>query len=111
MALANYLKLPQDSFVIGNGSDQLIDLIVMLFLEQGDEAITISPTFSMYQHRVNLQKAKYRGIPLKNDFSLDIDTILASATDRTKLLILCSPNNPTANQFRKEDVQSLIEEF
>jgi len=110
-ALSRYLGLSPDHIIIGNGGDQLIDLITRLFLDKDDEALSISPTFSMYCHSVNLQRSKYVEVPLKEDFSLDIEQILAKITPKSKLIFLCSPNNPTANQFKMDEVQSLIEEF
>jgi histidinol-phosphate aminotransferase len=105
------LGLPADNIVVGNGGDEILERIAHLFLEKGEQAITISPTFSMYRFAVNLQKAKLIEIPLKNDFSLDFDRLLSSVTTRTKILFLCSPNNPTGNQFGIDEIKSLAEGF
>lgn len=110
-ALGKYLGVPPESIVIGGGSDPLIDLVTRLFLEKGDEALSIEPTFSLYRHLVSLWGAKYVGVPLKNDFSLDAKGISAAVTSNTRMLFVCSPNNPTANQFKKEEIQALVEEF
>lgn len=110
-ALGGYLGVPPECVLLGSGSDPLIDLVARLFLERGDEALSIEPTFSLYEHIVTLWGAKYLGVPLKDDFSLDTENILANVTPKTKLLILCSPNNPTANQFKMEEVLSLVEGF
>jgi len=110
-ALGKYLGVSPECILLGGGSDPLIDLVARLFLERGDEALSIEPTFSLYKHIVTLWRAKYLGIPLKDDFSLDIENILASVTPKTKLFLLCSPNNPTANQFKMEEVLSLVEGF
>ena len=110
-ALGKYLDVPAECIFVGGGSDPLIDLVTRLFLNKGDEALSIEPTFSLYWHLVNLWGAKYVGIPLKNDFSLDVKRILAAVTPNTRMLFVCSPNNPTANQFKKEEIQALVEEF
>jgi histidinol-phosphate aminotransferase len=109
--ICEYLGLPADNIVVGNGGDEILERIAHLFLEKGEQAITISPTFSMYRFAVNLQKAKLIEIPLKNDFSLDFDRLLSSVTTRTKILFLCSPNNPTGNQFGIDEIKSLAEGF
>lgn len=110
-ALGKYLNVKPGCIAVGNGSDQLIELLASLFLDRGDEAFSVTPTFSMYQHIISLLGAKFVGFPLKEDFSLNIKGILAAVTSRTRLLFLCSPNNPTANQFRKDDVRDVVEGF
>lgn len=110
-ALSEYLGLPPECILLGSGSDPLIDLVARLFLDRGDEALSVEPTFSLYKQIVTLWGAKYLGVPLKDDFSLDTENILAKVTPKTKLLLLCSPNNPTANQFKMEEVLSLVKGF
>lgn len=110
-ALGKYLCMKSEYITVGNGSDQLIELMASLFLDRGDEAFSITPTFPMYQHIVSLLEAKYIGVPLKEDFSLNIKEILAAVTSRTRLLFLCSPNNPTANQFREDEIRAVVEGF
>ncbi len=110
-ALGKYLSMKPECVTVGNGSDQLIELLASLFLDRGDEAFSVTPTFSMYQHVVSSLGAKYSEVPLKEDFSLNIKGILATVTSKTRLLFLCSPNNPTANQFREDDVRAVVEGF
>lgn len=109
-ALGKYLNVESGCITVGNGSDQLIELMASLFLDRG-EAFSVSPTFSMYKHIVSLLGANYVEFPLRDDFSLDIKGILAAVTSRTRLLFLCSPNNPTANQFREDEVRAVVEAF
>jgi len=109
--LGAYVGLSANHIAVGNGGDEIIWRVAQLFLEKGDQAITISPTFSMYRHVVSLQGAKLIEVPLKADFSLDVDGLLSNTTPRTKVLFLCSPNNPTANQFEMDEVKSVIESF
>ncbi len=110
-SLGRYVNVSPRQIVIGEGSDQLIDLVSRAFLRHGDKALSIAPTFSMYERCIRIQGAKFETIPLREDFSLDIDGILDSARSNAKLLFLCSPNNPTANQFGAEEIQHLVEEF
>jgi len=110
-AVSRYVKVSARQIVTGEGSDQLIDLVSRAFLKHGDVALSISPTFSMYQRCVKIQGAKFVVVPLREGFSLDINGILDSAKSGAKLLFLCSPNNPTANQFEPEEIQHLLEEF
>lgn len=109
--LSVYLGVPADCITVGSGSDELMERITRLFLESGEQALSISPTFSMYQHAVNLQKAELLEVPLREDFSLDVNSLLAKATQKTRILFLCSPNNPTANQFKIDEIECLVEAF
>ena len=109
--LSRYLGVKPDQIVIGAGSDQLIELVVNAFLNEKSEAISIFPTFPIYERVVRIRRAGFRRIPLKGDFSLDVDQMLSEVKPETKLIFLCSPNNPTANQFPLEDVGRLIEGF
>jgi len=109
--LGDYLNVPTDRIVIGNGGDELIERIARLFLKKGDQTLSVTPTFAFYKHCASLLGAKYLEAPLKKDFALDTKRILAMITPKTRLLFLCSPNNPTANQFKIDEIQLLVEEF
>ncbi len=109
--LSDYLNVQADSIVIGNGGDELIERTARLFLEKGDETLSVTPTFSFYKLIANLVGAKHLEVPLKTDFDMDKEQILTTITPRTRLLFLCSPNNPTANQFSIDEVRAMIEEF
>jgi len=109
--LSAYVRAPADCITVGSGSDELMERITRLFLEKGEQALSISPTFSMYRHAVTLQRAEFIEVPLREDFSLDIKGLLSKVTPKTRVLFLCSPNNPTANQFKTDDVERLAEAF
>jgi histidinol-phosphate aminotransferase len=110
--LSKYLHADEEGIIIGTGSDQMIELATRIFLRYpNDEVISISPTFSIYERCTKIQRAKYKAISLKEDFSLDIKKIFKSVTKNSKIIFLCSPNNPTANKFNKEDVLNLTENF
>ncbi len=110
-AIAEYLKLPQTCVAVGNSSDEVMDRITRLFLEKGDQAITFTPTFSVFRYCVKYQGAEYVSVPLQKSFKLDVEAIRARFTPKVKLLYLCSPNNPTGNQFMLNEVEALIEDF
>lgn len=110
-ALSDYLSLTPECFAVGNGSDELIETFVTAFLRSGERAISITPTFSMYEIIVKTHVRTYDSVPLGDDFALDTDALLSKVTPATALCILCSPNNPTGNQFEPGSVRKILEEF
>jgi histidinol-phosphate aminotransferase len=109
--ISDYLKIPKDYVVVGNGSDELIDRIGRLFLQKDDKAVSVTPTFPVFRYCIKHQDAECTAVPLLKNFGLDVAQLLDNFTSETKLLYLCSPNNPTANQFRMNEIENLIEEF
>jgi histidinol-phosphate aminotransferase len=109
--ISEYLKVPQDCVTIGNSSDEVMERVIRIFLEKGDCAVTFTPTFTVFKYCVKYQDAEYAAVPLKNDFSIDIEGMRKAFTSSSKLLYLCSPNNPTSNQLKLEEIETLIEEF
>jgi histidinol-phosphate aminotransferase len=109
--IGDYLKAPKNCVVIGNGSDELIDRIGRLFLEKGDKAVSVTPTFPLFKYCIKHQGAECTAVPLLENFGLDAEKLLDNFTSETKIFYLCSPNNPTANQFGMDEVEDLIEEF
>jgi histidinol-phosphate aminotransferase len=110
-AITEYLTVRQGCVAVGNSSDEVMDRITRLFLERGDKAVTFAPTFSVFRYCVKYQGADYATVPLQRGFKLDVEAMREAFTPETKLLYLCSPNNPTGNQFGMEEVEFLIEEF
>ena len=110
-AITDYLALPQACVAVGNSSDEVMDRITRLFLEKDDRAITFAPTFSVFRYCVKYQGADYFSVPLREGFELDVRAMREAFTPETKMLYLCSPNNPTGNQFELDEVEALIEEF
>jgi histidinol-phosphate aminotransferase len=110
-ALGRYLEVPSDHIIVSNGSDPLIVSCIEAFLRNGEAAISISPTFSMYKILTKNQGFDYIEVPLTEDFSLDVDALLSKVRPSTVLCFLNSPNNPTGNQFKHEDVKRVVEEF
>jgi histidinol-phosphate aminotransferase len=109
--LGVYMNVPSDRIVIGGGSDQLIELIARLLLEKGDCIFSVRPTFPMYRRSASILGARCLEASLNEDFSLNVEVILRMITPSTRVLFLCSPNNPTANQFAMSDIRLLLEEF
>ena len=97
---------------IGNGSDEPIDLVYRVFCEPRiDNVVSIAPTYGMYRVAAATNDVKFVEVQLNEDFSLDPARLLAAADRHTKLLFLCSPNNPTANTFPREQIEYLINNF
>jgi histidinol-phosphate aminotransferase len=109
--IGDYLKIPKDRVVVGNGSDELIDRIGRLFLQKDDKAVSVTPTFPILRYCIKHQGAECTAVPLLKNFGLDVPRLLDNFTSETKLFYLCSPNNPTANQFKMNEIENLIEEF
>jgi len=110
-ALTKYTGFPVDNIVAaGPGMDSLIDALNKLFIREGDEVILPAPTFTYY----GISAAGLGGVPvyagLKADYAVDIDKILKAVTERTKIIFLCSPNNPTGNVIAAADVRRLAEQ-
>lgn len=97
---------------IGNGSDEAIDLAFRIFCRPGaDNAVSIAPTYGMYRVAADVNDVQMREVPLGEDFALPTDALLAASEERTKLLWLCSPNNPTGNAFPAAEIERLLRGF
>ena len=104
--------LPTGNIFLGNGSDEAIDLMFRIFCTPGrDNAVAIVPSYGMYAVAADINDVEVRGVALGPDFSLPTEELLAKADDRTKLLFLCSPNNPSGNAFTKEEILNLVQKF
>lgn len=109
--LSSYIGAPENCLIVGNGSDELIDRITRLFMDKGDVMLSFSPTFSIPKLCVKRQEGQYVDVSLLDNLQLDVKGMLAKYSDKTRLLYLCSPNNPTSTQFKKEDVEALAKAF
>lgn len=102
----------EECIFIGNGSDEAIDLLLRATCRPGKDAVLICPpTYGMYEVAARIQDAIIQEVPLLSGFQLDVPSILEAITVDTKLLFLCSPNNPTGNLLDKEDVAQLLAAF
>jgi histidinol-phosphate aminotransferase len=109
-ALADYLGVKKEQVIAGNGSDEVLDLAVKLFLGEGDEAVISTPTFSMYQALTRVYGGRPVYVPMKEGFSYDIEGIKEAITERTKMVFLCSPNNPTGTVISRDGLMELLAE-
>ena len=101
--------LTGDHVVLGNGSTDVINFVVHTFVAPGEEAIISVPTFPMYEARTRIAGGIPILVPMTDDFYWNIEAILSSITPKTKLIFLCSPNNPTGNQISEEDLRCILE--
>lgn len=110
--IARIKGVPVERIFIGNGSDEAIDLVYRVFCRPGvDNAVSIAPTYGMYKVAAAINDVEFREVPLGPGFSLDGDALLAAADERTKLLFVCSPNNPSGNSFPRGELLRIVERF
>lgn len=104
--------VPVSSIFLGNGSDEPIDLLVRLFCEPGrDHIIIIPPTYGMYRVAADIAGVEVKEIRLKSDYQLAVNDILSQINEYSKILFLCSPNNPTGNLLDREDMVQIVNQF
>jgi len=110
--LAKQRNLKVDQVLLGNGSDEVLDLLFRAFCEpKTDNVITLPPTYGMYSVLANINAVENREVLLSTDFQPEIDAILEAVDTNTKMIFLCSPNNPTGNSFDDESVVTLLQNF
>ena len=103
--------LPECIF-LGNGSDEAIDLVFRIFCRPGvDNVVAIDPTYGMYEVCADINDVEYRKVSLDADFQFRADDLLAACDDSTKVIFLCSPNNPTGNNLCREEIVRVLSEF
>ena len=110
-AISDFLGFNESEISVANGADEIMDLLMKVFVRRGSKVMVVEPTFPMYTFFAELYGGKKVTVMLKKDFSLNVDAILKKADKDTRLLFVCSPNNPTGNQFRESDIKRLLEEF
>lgn len=109
--LGRYYDLPTDRIVCGNGSDELIDLAIRALCEpRRDVVVNTPPTFVMYDRCAAASKVEVRDVRRTADFALDIDGIIEAVDDSVRMIIVCSPNNPTGNASPLADIRRLLRE-
>ena len=110
--LAEIKGVPVEKIFIGNGSDEPIDLVFRLFCEpRRHNAVSIAPTYGMYKVAAAINDVQMREVQLEPGFTLDAEKLLAAADENTRLLFLCSPNNPSGNCFPKKEIEKVIRRF
>ena len=110
--LSEIKNISKENILLGNGSDEVLDLIFRAFCEPNkDNIITLPPTYGMYAVLADLNAIENRKVFLTNDFQPKVDNILKEQDINSKILFLCSPNNPSGNSFSIEKVESLLKQF
>lgn len=111
-AISKIKTAPAENIFLGNGSDECIDLLYRCFCNPGkDNTIICPPTYGMYEVSANINDVQVRKAPLTDDFQLDLIHLENLADENTKLIWICSPNNPTGNAFNRQDVEMLLNNF
>jgi histidinol-phosphate aminotransferase len=112
LALAELKKVNVNQILLGNGSDEVLDLLFRAFCEPNkDNVITLPPTYGMYGVLADLNAIENREVVLNYDFQPNVKSILESVDANTKIIFLCSPNNPTGNSFSDKAISELLDNF
>lgn len=106
--LAEAVGLAAENVVLGNGSTDVINFVVETFVAPGEEVVISVPTFPMYENRTRVNGGMPVLVPMRSDFYWDVEGILAAVTEKTKLIFLCTPNNPTGNQILEGDLCRIL---
>lgn len=105
-------KVPVSQIFLGNGSDEPIDLLFRCFCEPGiDQTIIFPPTYGMYEVSANINNIGIVKVPLLSNFQLDLEMLESAITPATKIIWICSPNNPTGNSINRDDVEMILNNF
>jgi histidinol-phosphate aminotransferase len=110
--LSEIKGVPIENIFLGNGSDECIDILFRAFCEPGkDNIIICPPTYGMYEVSANINDVQAKKVPLTPSFQLDLPAIEEAVDDHTKMIFLCSPNNPTGNSLNKNDVEIILNNY
>ena len=110
--IAPVKKVKPENIFLGNGSDEAIDLVYRAFCRPGvDNVVAIDPTYGMYQVCAEVNDVEYRKVLLDENYQFSADKLLAATDDDTKLIFLCSPNNPTGNALDREEIEKTLSAF
>ncbi|MEJ7558795.1 MAG: histidinol-phosphate transaminase [Pedobacter sp.] len=111
-AISKIKGVPIENTFLGNGSDEAIDLLFRSFCEPGkDNVIILPPTYGMYEVSANINNVEIRKVNLLSNFQLDLDGIAEAIDEFTKLIFICSPNNPTGNSIVRTDIETVLANF
>lgn len=110
--IANVKNIAPENIFLGNGSDEPIDLVIRVFCEPRiDNIVAVDPTYGMYQVCAEVNDIEYRKVLLNENFDLDAQKLLEKTDRNTKLIFLCSPNNPTGNLLSREEIKKVLDSF
>lgn len=105
-------SVPVENMFLGNGSDEAIDIIFRVFCTpKCDNVVSIEPTYGMYEVCANINDVEYRKVLLDDKFDFDADSLLKACDENTKVIFVCSPNNPTGNNLSRNQIERLLVEF
>ena len=111
-ALSKIKGVPIENTFLGNGSDEAIDLLFRAFCEPGkDNVIILPPTYGMYEVSANINNVEVRKVNLLPSFQLDLEKVAEAIDENTKLIFICSPNNPTGNSIVRTDIETVLANF
>ena len=104
--------VPADNIFLGNGSDEAIDLPYRIFCRPGiDNVVAIEPTYGMYKVCADINDVEYRPVLLDEHFQISANKLLAACDENTKIIWICSPNNPTGNSINREAIEEVLQKF
>lgn len=110
--IAKVKGVPAENIFLGNGSDEAIDLIYRIFCEpRVDNVVAIAPTYGMYEVCADINDVEYRPVLLNEGFQLDADKLLEACDAHTKVIWICSPNNPTGNLLERQQIEKVLTTF
>ena len=107
--LAGYAGVTPENIVPSNGGSEFIDLLIRLLVERGDEVLSPTPTFDPFRHRTQLCGGNFIGVPREDDFSVNVSKIKSAITNKTKLIIIANPNNPTGTLTSPRDIIDIVD--
>lgn len=110
--LSKIKGVPAENIFLGNGSDEAIDILFRAFCKPGlDNVILVPPTYGMYEVSANINDVQIRKVNLTSDYQLNLDGIAEAIDMHTKIIFVCSPNNPTGNSINRQDIETLLVNF
>jgi len=110
--LSEIKGVPPRNIFLGNGSDEAIDILFRAFCNPGsDNVITVPPTYGMYEVSANINDVEVRKIKLTADYQLNMEAIAEAIDEHTKIIFICSPNNPTGNSINRNDIETILANF
>ena len=110
-AISDFLGFSESEISVGNGADDVLDMLMKVFVKKESKVLVVEPTFPMYTYFSQLYGGEKVTVLLRPNFELDVNAILEKCDEQTSLLIICSPNNPTGNQLKKGDIKRILQEF
>ena len=111
-AIGKLKNIAPDKIFLGNGSDEAIDLLIRIFCHPNqDSVIVMPPTFEMYEVAARINQNEVISVQLTSDYQIDKEKVLKAINPTTKIIFICSPNNPTGNKMDRESIQEIVEKF